>query len=162
EILLSPLTLGDIKHNTHPAGAVTVRLINGPASRCNPSLAAVGKHHAIFPFERQTGLLLALNLSNDSGPVVRMDTANYVLECEHIVRAEAKQRTQTRVDLQSAMFQIAHPQAQLAGASRKFHELLAFPKRGLSATSPRTVQDQTNDQKRLNRNDGQRSDDVPA
>src|SRR5215813_8605023 len=74
-MLFRLLSLSNVKHNTHPARAVVVGFINGPASRCNPSFAALGNHRAKFIFKRVPSPLCSLDLSNDSGPVVGMNAA---------------------------------------------------------------------------------------
>ena len=76
---------------------------------------------------------------NHLASVVGMNASKDIIESEHVVLAEAKQRTQTQVGPQVTAFQIAHPQAQLTGAGGKLHEFLALPKFGLRSASPRTM-----------------------
>src|SRR5215467_1662026 len=79
-------------------------MISNAATHCSPPPGITTRNSSL----KEPSACSAREFGNDSGPVLGMNTANQVFEPEHIVLANAKQKTQTRVGPEVTAFQIAH------------------------------------------------------
>ena len=157
------LALRDVDYDAHAARmAPQADIGNMPPLREHPALCTAGKRDTKLAFKRHAVLLGVLHRSPHPGAVFGMNPRHQIAESQLFFQTEAKQRAHGCVGPNGPVRKVVPPHSKLGSAGCQFHAVLTLLQFALHPPPARPLEQQARNHGRLERENDERSDNVPS